>query len=414
MKKLSFTLSEYLIMKSMLYSIVLFFLIPTIQAQDVAICGWDGSATEEVAFVLLRDFAAGEVIYFTEDEYVNTTGVFNSGEGHIAFTVPAGGLLENDVIIIEETGVNVFTVNCASGTAAAVGSGAWSFSNADEIYAYSASNPLSPWTSVTEVHCFAWFSNTMPLGTQDPTADYPNCIYIAFNIGGGSGVNANFNDVSRVNTTLVDLQNGSNWTQSSGAVTLTCTDFTNHMLPVELVGFKVEEKNKKAYLNWSTATEINNDRFEVEHSKDGEEWRKIGSISGNGNSVIVNNYGFIHEYPNYGINYYRLKQIDYDGQFEYSKVISVNLKGENGEVGEFYPNPSKSGLVNLDYHAQNDDEISVTVFDLTGKLMVNQIQYISRGDNNLSFDFSYLNTGLYIVKVGDERNPTHRKLIIEK
>lgn len=167
-------------------------------------------------------------------------------------------------------------------------------------------------------------------------------------------------------------------------------------------------------LYWKTASELNNEKFEIEESRDGREFQTIGEVEGNRTTSDQQEYSFEVENPRNGISYYRLKQIDFDGQFEYSEVISVNFKEENEDVGEFYPNPSKSGMVNLNYFTQNDDEITVSVFDMTGKLVVNQIQSIARGGNNLSFDFSELNTGIYIVKIGGEINPTHRKLIIER
>lgn len=186
------------------------------------------------------------------------------------------------------------------------------------------------------------------------------------------------------------------------------------VLPVELISFKAEKRENQVMLNWATASELNNEKFEIEHSTDNKPFEKIGEVEGNITTLQVSNYSFNHERPTVGVNYYRLKQIDFDGQFEYSKVISLNFKGKNGEIGEFYPSPSKSGLVNLDYISQTDEEITVSVFDMTGKLLVNQTQSIARGNNNLSFDFLELNTGIYIVKIGDERNPTHRKLIIKR
>ena len=189
---------------------------------------------------------------------------------------------------------------------------------------------------------------------------------------------------------------------------------TSVLLPVELLFFDATLDANTVLLNWQTASELNNEKFEVEQSRDGRDFQKIGEIEGKGTTLEQQDYSYEVKNPRNGISYYRLKQIDFDGQFEYSKVISVNFKGENGDVGEFYPNPSKSGLVNIYYTSQTDDEIAVSVFDVTGKLVVNQIQQVSNGDNNLSFDFSELNTGTYIVKIGDERNPTHRKLIIER
>lgn len=185
-------------------------------------------------------------------------------------------------------------------------------------------------------------------------------------------------------------------------------------LPVELLSFEGRQSSENILLNWQTASEINNDKFEIEKSQNGRDFFKIGEMDGIGNSSHLQNYSFKIKSLINGISYYRLKQIDFDGQFEYSEVISVNFKEESGQLGYFYPNPSKSGMVNLDYSAQKEDEITISVFDMTGKLVVNQIQKVSKGQNNLTFDFSFLNKGIYIVKIGDERNPTHRKLIIER
>lgn len=188
----------------------------------------------------------------------------------------------------------------------------------------------------------------------------------------------------------------------------------NGLLPVELIDFSVRLKDNDLMLNWATASETNNEKFEIEESKDGREFQKIGEVEGKGTTLEQQDYSFEVGNPKNGISYYRLKQIDFDGQFEYSEIISIDIKGENRTVGEFYPNPSKSGMVNLDYTSQNDDKILVSVLDVTGKLVVNQIQQVSNGDNNLSFDFSDLNTGIYIVKIGGAKKSTHRKIIIEK
>jgi len=185
-------------------------------------------------------------------------------------------------------------------------------------------------------------------------------------------------------------------------------------LPVELTFFEAKVINKKVLLSWQTASELNNEKFEIEVSEDGREFEKIAEVKGKGTTLEQQGYSFEVKNPRKGISYYRLKQIDFDGKFEYSEVISVNFKEKNGEFGEFYPNPSKSGLVNLDYLAQNNDKIIVSVFDMTGKLVNSQIQQIVSGDNNLNFDFSELKTGIYIVKIGNDRNPIHRKLIIER
>lgn len=184
-------------------------------------------------------------------------------------------------------------------------------------------------------------------------------------------------------------------------------------LPVELTFFKARISNFKVILLWQTATELNNEKFEVEISKDGREFQKIGVIKGNGTTIASQEYSFEVKNPKKGVSYYRLKQIDFDGQFEYSEVISLRFIGENQEVGIFYPNPSKTGVVNLDYISQTNKEIDIAVYDITAKIVINQVRQVSSGSNNLIFDFSTLNTGIYIAQISDARNSTRRKLIIK-
>lgn len=186
------------------------------------------------------------------------------------------------------------------------------------------------------------------------------------------------------------------------------------VLPVELHSFSVKVVLGSIHLRWQTASEIDNEKFEIEESQNGRAFQTIGGIKGIGTTFEQQNYSFEVTNPRSGITYYRLKQIDFDGQFEYSKVISVNYIGERVKLGEFYPNPSRSGTVNLDYNTQSNGEILFSAFDVTGKLVVNQIRKVTNGDNNLSFNISHLNTGVYILKIVVENNLIHRKLIIER
>lgn len=183
------------------------------------------------------------------------------------------------------------------------------------------------------------------------------------------------------------------------------------LLPIELLSFHAKISNKTVALSWSTGSEHKNEKFEIEQSGDGREFQKIGEVKGHGTTTQQQEYAFTDKSPLNGISYYRLKQIDFDGRFDYSDVISINFRAENGRVGEFYPNPSKSGSVNLDFFTQRGGEITISVFDMTGKLVINQIKRTANGNNDLSFDFSDLNTGSYIVKIRDEGKLTFRKFI---
>ncbi len=239
------------------------------------------------------------------------------------------------------------------------------------------------------------FKDNASTGTQAFTVPGLNSIFTP---------NSNFDDVDKIVITASDLGqlgiDNINWALSS--------------LPVELVSFSAIQEKDLLNLKWTTASELNNEKFQIEVSQDGQKFEKIGEQKGKGTTSELQNYSFTLENPHRGVSYYRLKQIDFDGQFEYSKVISIDFKEANDKVGKFYPNPSKSGLISLDYFAQSEEDILISVFDITGKLVINQIRQIATGNNSLSFNFSEITSGIYFVKIGKEKNPTYRKLIIEK
>ncbi len=115
----------------------------------------------------------------------------------------------------------------------------------------------------------------------------------------------------------------------------------NSPLPVELTSFTASVVGNKIQLNWQTATEVNNYGFQVQRQKDkGESWDDIGFVEGAGNSNSPKNYSFIDENPPAGKIKYRLKQIDLNGEFEYSKVVEANVGTQNKfELFQNYPNP---------------------------------------------------------------------------
>lgn len=126
------------------------------------------------------------------------------------------------------------------------------------------------------------------------------------------------------------------YSRGNGAATLSYHGFSNKgvssistVLPVNLIDFETSVKEKTVTLDWSTAQEVNNKQFDVLRSTDSRNWEVIGSIEGAGNSQITNEYSFEDAKPNPGINYYRLKQIDFNGEFEYSEIRGVEIAPEN-------------------------------------------------------------------------------------
>lgn len=145
------------------------------------------------------------------------------------------------------------------------------------------------------------------------------------------------------NLTLTNLTQGGSYEARVGSNCGSTNDsgfsgvVSTGVLPVELVYFKAKRQDEKIIINWQTANEINNEGFEIQRSQNGLDFEKIGWVDGFGNSFEQNNYQFIDEEKTIGLTHYRLKQIDFDGQFELSNIIIIDAEF-NRELG--YPNPA--------------------------------------------------------------------------
>ncbi|MDW3196606.1 MAG: DUF2341 domain-containing protein [Cytophagales bacterium] len=145
-------------------------------------------------------------------------------------------------------------------------------------------------------------------------------------------------------------------------------------LPVTLLSFDGVAEDKIVILNWETAAELNNDRFEIEWSEDGSSFIYIGEVAGNGTTDFRNAYRFIDDQPLPGINYYRFRQVDYDGQFEYSPIIAVIVQEFFEEVTfKVYPNPVTEGKFNINLDGfRVGEEVVLSVMNMSGQKVFNQ------------------------------------------
>jgi hypothetical protein len=121
-------------------------------------------------------------------------------------------------------------------------------------------------------------------------------------------------------------------------------------------------------LQWQTASETNNQGFEVEHSLDNRTWKTLGFVSGEGTTYEKQTYSFLHQKPGRGVNYYRLKQMDYDGVFEYSDVVSVQLAVDSKQL-VVAPNPVQNGEVSLFFAESEDENNTLKIFNSMGVLV---------------------------------------------
>ncbi|GIL24574.1 MAG: hypothetical protein BroJett042_30870 [Bacteroidota bacterium] len=171
---------------------------------------------------------------------------------------------------------------------------------------------------------------------------------------------------------------------SFSPITLGSSDLANP-LPVELIHFAATAENESVKLNWTTASELNNDFFTVQHSTNGVEFTSLGIINGQGTTHNSTSYEFIDETPHAGINYYRLKQTDFDGTSDFSNVVAVNMNLE----WMLYPNPVTYGTdvtINKkdDYAVYNNLGVMVMKLSDTTKINIATLApgvYTVRGSN---------------------------------
>ncbi len=172
------------------------------------------------------------------------------------------------------------------------------------------------------------------------------------------------------------------------------------ILPSGLVLFEGKNENESNILLWQTAGERNNAYFIVEHGIDGRSFKPIGSLRGAGNSGVNRYYSFTHHEPSPGMNYYRLQQVDFDGKFTYSEVVSIDIPVFPPAISLF-PNPAEKQL-NCVISSDHNTIISASVIDMLGNTVLGERRRISHGKNNLIFDIGGLPRGVYFLLVGSE------------
>jgi hypothetical protein len=187
-----------------------------------------------------------------------------------------------------------------------------------------------------------------------------------------------------------------NWVISTGSscgrLPVIATVGTCSGLPVELFSFYSEDKNGDVALLWATASETNNDYFEIQRSSDGAGFSKIGKVEGNGNSNSIINYEFTDEYPDFGTSYYRIKQVDFDGSTVFSEVITVTRHDRTSL--NVAPNPFNNETV-INVYSPHQEKLSLKIFDLSGR----EVYSGTYSTNENISAGSGLPCGVYIIQV---------------
>lgn len=189
-------------------------------------------------------------------------------------------------------------------------------------------------------------------------------------------------------------------------------------LPVELISLSASAvDNDYINVSWVTATEINNEGFQIQRSTDAINFENIGWVEGNGNTSATQSYLFQDvEVSKDILYYYRLKQLDFDGQYEYSAVVSASLKGGQNFSINVFPNPSnvtEELIVAISSSIQTPAEIRV--YDVLGKLVISDQVDLIKGKNNYPLDNTLFATGQYFIVVNmNQKQYTKNVVVVEK
>lgn len=186
------------------------------------------------------------------------------------------------------------------------------------------------------------------------------------------------------------------------------------LLPVELSSFTAEYAPEYDVVDllWVTESERDNDYFEVERSIDGITFETINTVKGVGNTNYQSKYYSADENPVTGVNYYRLKQFDMNGTFEYSEVVSVNILDDFYDMLSLFPNPT-TGKTEVIFNSYTNDEVMLNVVGYQGKTIVNSKIDAVSGGNRFTLDLSNEPQGVYIVSI-TSKDKVYRSKLIKK
>ena len=294
-------------------------------------------------------------------------------------------------ILNSHSGVNAIGTGSGTGTISWTQANGYSNSIHTTLVFVKASDPIIEGTPTNDPSSYA--SNTI-FGSGSTYQNDVNA-YCVFN---GDGISVDISGIiNGTNYYALVLNVADPNVYSSGTT-------GKGILPVELSSFSAIVHGNAVNLNWQTKTEVNNYGFEIERASSSttpiQGWEKIGFVNGSGNSNSPKDYNFTDRSVTNGKFIYRLKQIDTDGKYEYSKEVAVDLGlPKNYALGQNYPNPFNP-TTKINYTLPVESDVIVIIFTVDGELvktLVNEKQ--STGSYSIDFDARKFASGMYIYKL---------------
>jgi len=185
------------------------------------------------------------------------------------------------------------------------------------------------------------------------------------------------------------------------------------VLPITLSHFdaKYNPETIAVELDWATVSEINNEFFTVEKSVDGVTFEVVSIVKGAGNSSAFQDYNSLDKNPFYGTSYYRLKQTDFDGSFEYSNMVPVKVEKEISDI-TIYPNPV-SGNGTLSLSVAEKGITTIVIYDIAGRQVYAKNHNTNKGNNTISLETNQFSNGMYFISIANGNAKENLKFIKE-
>lgn len=278
------------------------------------------------------------------------------------------------------------------------GSDANSFNTDVSVSFTIAAQASGPWS-------FNWaYSTTDGFGGADPAFVLKNGVATKITNNAGPNQSGTYSgtavagDVIGFRVTAIDDCCG------PGILTISSFSAPGGVLPIKLIDFTPKASLNSVKLTWSTASEVSNNRFEIERSTDRVNFTKIGTVPSQGNSNEVQKYSFTDFSPAKSDNYYRLRHFDNDGKSYESDIVAANLRIDNADFGSIYPNPA-SDVIHMKFNAYAEDKRieSISMFSSNGTLI--ETRYVNPNKikgQEFTWDVSKLSRGTYFIRIGQD------------
>lgn len=211
---------------------------------------------------------------------------------------------------------------------------------------------------------------------------------------------------------FADLDNNTNMDLFAGASNGQFLFFQNTTpLPVELIRFDAARAGNEVLLTWVTATELNNQGFEIQRSADSRLWLSLGFVDGTGTSLQAQEYRFTDARPTPGLSYYRLKQVDFDGTAAFSNVIEMVNTPDASQIAMLLQDAADPRNLKVMIFGQSSSPVHLTLMDLSGREVMSKNLSVKEGSTAIeTLILSGLPAGVYAIWVSDDRTNFSQKI----